>query len=158
TGGVSPRSCRTIATKRVVALKGVGGDIMDVDVSAGGDVLAGESDDLPVLEDGLPLLDRHERDFIAEANSVGEPGGLAVDLDLGVRWQVAGGDGDVILRSKADGDLRQGHGRHAGSSTLELSWLLTRYRMGRSLQSRKSRWGCPGEVSATLGVDRRRWR
>ena len=45
----------------VVALERAELDVVDVDVLAGGDVAAGEADDLAVLEDRVALLDRAAR-------------------------------------------------------------------------------------------------
>src|SRR5919109_795837 len=65
-GGLRRR--RTIAAKRVVALEGIGGNVVYVDMIARRDVLIGEADDLTVLVDRGALLDRHERDLMTEAD------------------------------------------------------------------------------------------
>src|SRR5690606_20659685 len=49
----------------VIALEGREGAVVSVDVGAGRDVLAGEADDLPELQDRLALRDAHDRHLVA---------------------------------------------------------------------------------------------
>src|SRR5262249_29057510 len=101
-----------VLAKSVVALEGRSADVVDVDVLARGDVLAREADDLAVLSDRLPFLDSPQRELVPEADSVGEPHGGSVHLDVESRLQIASSDGDVVLGPQVNGDLRQRHGRH----------------------------------------------
>ena len=61
---------------------------MDVNEVARGDVLAGEADDLPIFEDGLPFANGNKSDFMAQADPAG--------LEAGNFWWQAGYDGTRI--------------------------------------------------------------
>ena len=69
------------------------------------DVLAGEADDLPVLADGLALLDGDEGDLVPQPDALAESDAQ----HLGPVGQVARGDGDVVLGTEMHGG--RGHGR-----------------------------------------------
>src|SRR5581483_8781013 len=62
------RRRRAVAAEGVVAVEGVGPDVVDVDVSAGGDVLAGEADDLAVLAHGLAGRDRPHGQLVPQTD------------------------------------------------------------------------------------------
>src|SRR5205085_3738548 len=90
-------SGRTVAAEGVIALEGVGGDVMDMDVIAGRDVLAGEADDLAVLVDRLALLDGPQGDLVAETDPAGQGERLALVIELLPGGERAGGDGDIVF-------------------------------------------------------------
>src|SRR5262249_56614759 len=106
---------RAVAAEGVVALEGVGREVVDVDVLSRSDLLAGETDDLAVLVDGRALLDGDEGDLVAEADAGGEGDGLPLEGEGGAGREVTGGDGDVVVGGEADGEggeLGGGHGVH----------------------------------------------
>src|SRR5262249_29509607 len=76
------RRRRTRGAEGVVALEGVGRDVVDVDVVAGGDVRGGEADDLAVLADRLALADGAQGDLVAEADAAADGEGVAVAAEL----------------------------------------------------------------------------
>src|SRR5439155_13425540 len=94
---VTKRCFRHLAAKRIVALEGVSADVVDVDVAAGRDVLAGEADDLPVLVDRLALPDVAQGELVAEVDPAAQAQGAAVVLHFETRLEVPGGDGDIVL-------------------------------------------------------------
>src|SRR5262249_20634146 len=77
----------------VVAFEGVGRAVVDVDVVTGGDVLAGEADDLPVFQHRRAPGDRLEGDLVPHADAAGEGDGRAAHGQAGARREVPGGDG-----------------------------------------------------------------
>src|ERR1700722_173150 len=92
------RRRRTIAAKCVVAFEGVGREIVNVDVTAGRNVFAGEADDLAVLADRLALGDKTDGDLVAETDAAGDRDGGAVELVFLTGLKRPRGDGDVVLR------------------------------------------------------------
>src|SRR5262249_11676101 len=105
-----------VAAKGVVALEGVGGNVVDVDVGAGRDVLAGEADDLAVLADRLAHPNGAKGELVSQADAARQLEGAAVELDFQPFGQVPGGDGGVVVGAEMDGDLGQRHGRHGDGS------------------------------------------
>src|SRR5262249_34169794 len=106
------RRRRAVAAEGVVALEGGGADVVDVDVAAGRDVLAGKADDLAVLGDRLALPDRPQGELVPQADAPGGGEGGAAVPHPGPRRDGTGGDGDVIFGAEVDGNLGQRHGRH----------------------------------------------
>src|SRR5262249_3816921 len=66
------RRGRAVPAKGIIPLERPGTDIVNVHVSAGRDVLAGETDDLAVLADRLSLGDGRERDLVSHADPLFE--------------------------------------------------------------------------------------
>ena len=54
------------------ALENVGGDIVDMHVSAGGNVLLGEADDLAVFANRFAFGNSAERELMAQPNAAGD--------------------------------------------------------------------------------------
>src|SRR5581483_5569595 len=106
---------RAVAAEGVVALEIVRRDVMNVDVTADGNVLAGEADDLAVFVNRFAFLDGPQRDFVAHADTRFERDRLAVDLKLRSGDEMAGGDGDVIFGAQLHGDLGERDGWHTNS-------------------------------------------
>jgi hypothetical protein len=88
-----------VAAKGVVALKNVGREIVNVDVSAGGNVLAGEANNLAVLANRLALGDGADGDLVAKADAAGDREDGSVELVFLTGLKRPRGDGDVVLRS-----------------------------------------------------------
>ena len=103
---------RAIRAKRVIALEGLGADVVDVDVIARLDVLAGEADDLAVLIDRFAFLDRLQRELVPQANASSDRQFLAVKVQHGAGLKRLGDDGQVILRTQMNGHVGQRHGGH----------------------------------------------
>src|SRR5262249_53143796 len=79
------RSCRrrrTIAAKRIVPLEGLGGDVMDMDMAAGSNVLTGEADDLPVLPDCFAFGNISQRKLMAEPDPAVQGDAALAGLEL----------------------------------------------------------------------------
>ncbi len=84
-------------------------------MAAGGDVAAGEADDLAVLEDSFALADVAQGELVAEVDPVGQDQAPAVVLDFQPRGQVACGYGNVIFGTQMDGNFGKRNGRHEPS-------------------------------------------
>src|SRR5262249_39968374 len=127
---------RAVAAEGVVALEVVGREVVDVDVLAGGDVGAGEADDLAVLVDRLALLDRPQRDLVAHADARRQRDRVAVDPQLRPRRQVTGRDGDVVFGAQVNGDLRKRDGWHEVG--LRMTAMPSRYRSAAGVANRRT--------------------
>ena len=112
------RRRRAVAAEGVVALEVAGIDVVDVNEVARGDVLAGEADDLPVLEDRLSLSDRCQRDLVSQTDPAGEGDHPAVVLERLSGRQGTRGDGYVVLGAQMNGKLRQRRGGHGKTTPL----------------------------------------
>jgi len=74
-----PVERRTIPTEGVIALEGIGGHIVDVDVITRRNVLAGEADDLAILVDGLSARNGAESELVSESHAGVESQGCIVE-------------------------------------------------------------------------------
>src|SRR5262249_61477792 len=98
------RRRRTIATKRVIAIKRLGRDVLDMNVTARGNALAGESNDLPELVNAFALGD------VAQGQLLPQPVGLGDDKpppavgNLGPWGVVSGRVGTVASALQGAGD------------------------------------------------------
>src|SRR5262249_18927126 len=109
----------------IVAVQLAEPDVLDVDVLAGRDVPGREPDDLPVLEDRLTFLDRHDRELVTQLHRRGDGDRPAVDRDLGPGRDGPGGDGDIVIRPEGGGGGLRRRGRD-GKPSRESS-VLSQY-------------------------------
>src|SRR5262249_9107073 len=79
----------------VVALEGPELDVVDVDVLTGGDVAAGEADDLAVLADRVALPDRGQGELVAHLDRGREAERRVVEAGHGLRRGGLAGGRDV---------------------------------------------------------------
>src|SRR5262249_2805036 len=124
------RRLRTVLAEGVVTVESTGADVVDVDVTARGNVLARETEDRPALADGFAFGVPSPSALVPPTHAVAAGWGMSVDPHRHARCERAGGDGDVVFGTQVDGGRRGWHGmqtpRHVGEPAVIISHRLGR--------------------------------
>jgi len=100
-----------ILTKRIIAVKGPGPNVMHMHMASGWNIHLSKADDLAVLVYRLIPANIAKSNLMSKPNSVAQPKPPTVRFNFGILNQIACGDADIIVRLEAN-DRRRGYSWH----------------------------------------------